>query len=87
MALTKEEKTEVKKSWQKSQNDAGGTALQIALLTKEIQKMTAHFKTHKHDNNSKRGLFLKLSHRKKLMKYLQRRDKPAYEKLVAVLDI
>ena len=55
MALTKEVKQEIIKEFAKSENDTGSAEVQIAILTKEINTLTDHFKTHPHDNHSKRG--------------------------------
>ena len=70
MALTKERKAELVKKFGKDQNDTGSIEVQIAILTEEINTLTEHFKTHKHDNHSKRGLLHKVGQRKSLLNYL-----------------
>ena len=64
MALTKERKAELVKKFGKDANDTGSIEVQIAILTEEINTLTEHFKTHKQDNHSKRGLLRKVAQRK-----------------------
>ena len=72
MAMTKEEKASIIKEFAKSKNDVGSAEVQIAILTKEINDLTDHLKTHIHDFHSKRGLFMKVGRRKKLLNYRQK---------------
>ena len=62
MSLTKDETLEVVKKFGKDEKDTGSTAVQIALLTKRIEDLQGHFKTHKKDNHSRTGLLLSLIH-------------------------
>ena len=87
MALTKEEKAKLIKDFGKSKNDVGSTEIQIAILTKEINELTEHLKVHIHDFHSKRGLFMKVGRRKKLLNYLKEKDVVSYRELIKKLNL
>ncbi len=87
MSLTKDEALEVVKKFGKDEKDTGSTAVQIALLTKRIEDLQGHFKTHKKDNHSRTGLLQIVSDRKKLLAYLKKSDLQAYTKLVKDLKL
>ena len=87
MALTKEVKQEIIKEFAKSENDTGSAEVQIAILTKEINTLTAHFKEHPKDNHSKRGLLHKVGQRKSLLNYLIKNDVTRYRKVVKDLGL
>ncbi|MEC7167166.1 MAG: 30S ribosomal protein S15 [Pseudomonadota bacterium] len=87
MSLTKDETLEVVKKFGKDEKDTGSTAVQIALLTKRIEDLQGHFKTHKKDNHSRTGLLQIVSDRKKLLAYLKKSDLQAYTKLVKDLKL
>ena len=87
MALTKERKAELVKKFGKDQNDTGSIEVQIAILTEEINSWTEHFKTHKQDNHSKRGLLHKVGQRKSLLNYLIKNDVTRYRKVVKELGL
>ena len=87
MSLTKDEALEVVKKFGKDEKDPGSTAVQIALLTKRIEDLQGHFKTHKKDNHSRTGLLQIVSDRKKLLTYLKKSDLQAYTKLVKDLKL
>lgn len=87
MALSKERVAELVKTYGKNENDTGSTEVQIALLTAQIQDLTAHLKSHKHDHHSRRGLFKLVGQRRGLLDYLQAKDHDAYVKLIAALGI
>ena len=87
MSLTKDETLEVVKKFGKDEKDTGSTAVQIALLTKRIEDLQGHFKTHKKDNHSRTGLLQIVSDRKKLLTYLKKSDLQAYTKLVKDLSL
>tara|TARA_Y100001958_G_C21190849_1_gene519035 strand:+ start:1192 stop:1461 length:270 start_codon:yes stop_codon:yes gene_type:complete len=87
MSLTKDETLEVVKKFGKDEKDTGSTAVQIALLTKRIEDLQGHFKTHKKDNHSRTGLLQIVSDRKKLLTYLKKSDLQAYTKLVKELKL
>lgn len=87
MALTKEEKSELVKKFGKNENDTGSIEVQIAILTKEINTLTEHFKEHKHDHHSKRGLLHKVGQRRSLLNYLLKTDVTRYRKVVKELGL
>jgi small subunit ribosomal protein S15 len=87
MSLTKDETLDVVKKFGKDEKDTGSTAVQIALLTKRIEDLQGHFKTHKKDNHSRTGLLQIVSDRKKLLAYLKKSDLQAYTKLVKDLKL
>ena len=87
MAMTKEEKANIIKEFAKSKNDVGSAEVQIAILTKEINDLTDHLKTHIHDFHSKRGLFMKVGRRKKLLNYLKENDVVSYRNVIKKLNI
>ena len=68
-------------------NDTGSSQVQIALLSLEIQELQKHLQAHKKDNSSRRGLLKKVSERRRLLKYLERENKKAYDKLVEELKL
>ena len=87
MSFTAADKAEVLKKYQRDPKDTGSPEAQVALTTLRINSLTEHFKTHKHDNESRRGLMRLVSQRRKLLTYLQRVDGKAYRKLIADLDL
>ncbi len=87
MALTKEDKARVVLEYGKSEKNTGATETQIALLTERINGLTEHFKVNKKDTNSRRGLLMLVGQRRKLLKYLQRRDLEGYRALIEKLNI
>ena len=87
MALTKEMKENIIKTYGKNDKDTGSTEVQIALLTAEINELNTHFQTHIHDFHSKRGLMKKIGHRRSLLTYLKNNDLKAYEELVKSLGL
>lgn len=87
MALTKENKAEIVKKFGKDQNDTGSIEVQIAILTEEINSLTDHFKEHKHDHHSKRGLLKKVGQRRSLLNYLIKHDVTRYRKVVKELGL
>jgi small subunit ribosomal protein S15 len=87
MALTKEEKTAAIASQQIHDRDSGSSEVQIAILTKRITSLTEHFKTHKKDHHSRRGLLKMVSKRRKLLDYVRRRDEGKYQTVIAALGI
>ena len=74
MTLTTEIKKEVIDKYQTSKEDTGSTNVQIALLTKKIESLSDHFKAHKKDNHSRRGLLMMVNKRRKLLDYLKKKN-------------
>lgn len=87
MAVTKEDKARVVKEFGASDKNTGSTEVQIALLTERIVQLTEHFKIHKKDTNSRRGLLMLVGQRRRLLKYLQRMDLDKYRELLARLNL
>ena len=87
MAVTKERKAELVKTYGKNEQDTGSTKVQIAILTEEINDLTEHLKEHKHDYHSKRGLLMKVGKRRSLLDYLKDTDVVSYRELIKDLGI
>ena len=87
MALSKERKAEIVKKFGRDTNDTGSIEVQIAILTEEINSLTEHFKEHKHDHHSKRGMLKKIGQRRSLLDYLKKRDVTRYRDLVKALGL
>lgn len=87
MSLSIEEKVKIVSEFGSNANDTGTTEVQIALLTHDILKLTQHFKTHKKDNHSRRGLMRKVNLRRSLLKYLKQKDKNRYSAIIAKLGL
>lgn len=85
--MNKETKKKLINEFRQSENDTGSIELQIALLTNRIETLTLHFKSHKKDFGSKRGLFKMVSRRKKYLQYLERQDINKYRNLIDRLGI
>jgi small subunit ribosomal protein S15 len=83
--LTKEEKKEILNKLGLTEKETGSTVFQVLLLTKRIEKLSDHLKIHKKDKSSKRGLINLLGKRKKLLKYLQRKEPELYQKTLEFL--
>ena len=87
MALTKEQKDQVIDKFKKHEGDSGSPEVQIALLTERINTLSAHFKMHKADHHSRRGLLKMVGQRKRLLSYLKRKDLDGYRSLIKELGI
>ena len=87
MSLSVERKAEVIKSVAAKATDTGSPEVQVALLTERINSLADHFKTHKKDNHSRRGLLLMVSRRNRLLKYVRNNDFPRYKKLIERLNL
>ena len=87
MGLTNEQKTSAIESHRIHDKDTGSSEVQISLLTNRITSLTEHFKTHKKDHHSRRGLLRMVSKRRKLLDYLRRRDEGKYQAVIAALGI
>ena len=75
------------KEYQKDPSDTGSADVQIALLTARIRHLTEHFKTHKKDHHSRRGLLRLVSQRKKLLSYVKSNDITSYADLISRLGL
>jgi small subunit ribosomal protein S15 len=86
-ALTAEDKREIVTRFGKGENDTGATEVQVALLTRRINHLTEHLRTHKHDHHSRRGLLMLVGQRRRFLNYLQKRDLEGYRALVRELGL
>ena len=87
MSLSTDRKAEVIKTHATKAGDTGSPEVQIALLTARINHLTDHFKTHKKDNHSRRGLLKLVSQRRQLLDYVKSRDASRYQKIIERLDL
>ena len=87
MSITKEKKTEIIGAHRQKEKDTGSPEVQVALLTKRINELTDHFKTHKKDNHSRRGLLKLVSQRRSLLDYLKRIEINRYHELISRLGL
>ena len=85
--LLQEEKTAVIEANRTHENDTGSPEVQIAILTKRINDLTEHLKTHKKDHHSRRGLLKMVGHRRNLLNYLAKKDIERYRAVVAKLGL
>ncbi len=85
--VRKDAKTAVIKENATKANDTGSPEVQVAILTERINYLTEHFKTHKKDNHSRRGLLKMVSKRRQLLDYVKRKDEPRYQKIIDKLGI
>ena len=81
------EKKEVVKDFGKNNTDTGSTEVQVALLTKKINELSEHFKIHKKDHHSRRGLLGMINNRRKLLKYLKGKNEEGYQELIKKLGL
>ena len=81
------EKKEIVKDFGKNNTDTGSTEVQVALLTKKINELSEHFKTHKKDHHSRRGLLGMINNRRKLLKYLKGKNEVGYQELIKKLGL
>lgn len=87
MTLTAEDKREITARFGKSEHDTGATEVQVALLTRRINELTEHLRTHKADHHSRRGLLMLVGRRRRFLNYLQRKDLERYRSLVRELGL
>jgi len=87
MSLAKEVKETIVGQFKQHEGDTGSPEVQVALLTKRITELTEHFKTHKKDNHSRRGLLKLVSQRRGLLDYLKKRDINRYHDLISRLGL
>jgi small subunit ribosomal protein S15 len=87
MTLTQEDKREVAERFGKDANDTCATEVQIALLTRRINDLTQHLRTHKHDHHSRRGLLMLVGRRRRFLNYLQKKDLERYRSLIRELGL
>lgn len=87
MSITTEDKQKLIETYRRGNNDTGSPEVQIAILTSRIKTLTDHFKTHKKDHHSRRGLMGLVSRRRQLLKYLRQTDYQRYRTIVQELKL
>lgn len=87
MSITAEKKQELIKEYAIKDGDTGSPEVQVAILTHRIVHLTEHFKTHKKDNHSRRGLLMLVNKRRKLLDYLNSKDEGRYQALIKSLGL
>jgi small subunit ribosomal protein S15 len=87
MTVTAERKKELVARFGKGEGDTGTPEVQIALLTERINDLTEHLRAHGRDHHSRRGLLMLVGQRRRLLRYLQRKDVERYRSLVAELGL
>ncbi len=87
MSITSERKAELIKEFATKEGDTGSPEVQVAVLTERIRNLTEHFKTHKKDNHSRRGLLKMVSRRRRLLDYVKAKDEARYKELITRLGI
>jgi small subunit ribosomal protein S15 len=87
MSITPDRKAAVVKDYATKEGDTGSPEVQVAILTTRIANLTEHFKTHRKDVHSRRGLLAMVSRRRKLLDYVKSRDEPRYRALIERLGI
>lgn len=85
--LSKEEKAQLVAKFGKSEKDSGSVEVQIAILTHEINRLNDHLKVHKHDHHSRRGLLMKVGHRRNLLNYLRKTNVQSYSNVIQELNL
>lgn len=87
MTITKEKTAELVEKFGKDAKDTGSIEVQIAILTHKIAALTEHFKEHKHDHHSKRGMLKMIGKRRSLLNYLKKNDVTRYRNVVKALGL
>lgn len=87
MSITAERKQELVKEYATKAGDTGSPQVQVAILSERIRNLTEHFKDHKKDNHSRRGLLALVSQRRSLLDYLRKKDEAGYQELINKLGL
>jgi small subunit ribosomal protein S15 len=87
MSITTERKAALVTEYATTAGDTGSPEVQVAILSERISNLTEHFKSHKKDNHSRRGLLKMVSQRRQLLDYLKRVDNGRYQSLIARLGL
>ncbi len=87
MPLAVEEKTQIVTKFRVHKTDTGSPEVQVAILSRRISDLTEHFKTHKKDHHSRRGLLTLVAQRRRLLNYLKKSSPERYQKLIQELGI
>lgn len=87
MSITADKKQELIKTFARGGEDTGSPEVQVAILSERIANLTEHFKTHKKDNHSRRGLLMLVNKRRRLLDYVKSRDVERYQSLIQRLGL
>jgi small subunit ribosomal protein S15 len=87
MALSKDVKKDVIEKFKLHDHDSGSPEVQIALLTERIRSLTDHFRVHKNDHHSRRGLLKLVGQRRRLLDYLKNKNSDSYKQVIKVLEL
>ena len=87
MSVTPQRKKEIIKKFAIEKNDVGSSTVQVAVLSERINNLTEHFKTHKKDFHSRRGLLQMVSRRRRLLDYLKRKTPEVYQDIIKALGL
>ena len=87
MSITAEEKQNLIKEYGTKSGDTGSPEVQIAILSSRIATLTEHFKTHKKDNHSRRGLLMMVAQRRKLLDYVKGKNEERYQDIIKRLGL
>ena len=87
MTLVTEKKKQLIESFKAHSQDTGSAGVQIALLTERINLLAGHFKLHKKDFNSRRGLLILVGNRRRLLNYIKKKDISKYQELLGKLNL
>ncbi len=87
MSIEPARKAELIKKFAQNEGDTGSPEVQVAILSERIANLTEHFKGHKKDNHSRRGLLKMVSQRRRLLDYVKRNDEARYKKLIEELGL
>jgi small subunit ribosomal protein S15 len=87
MSLTQEAKRDIVSKFGKSDSDTGSTEVQVALLTARINHLTDHLREHRKDHHSRRGLLMLVGQRRRLLRYMQKKDLDGYRTLIRELGL
>jgi small subunit ribosomal protein S15 len=87
MSLSVQDKADIVAKFARGQGDTGSPEVQVALLSAQIDDLQSHFKAHKHDHHSRRGLIRMVNQRRKLLDYLNRKDSARYVALIQTLGL
>ncbi|KPV39834.1 30S ribosomal protein S15 [Alicyclobacillus ferrooxydans] len=85
--LTNELKKQIVEKFQLHETDTGSPEVQVAILTERITQLTEHFRVHKKDHHSRRGLYKMIGHRRNLLNYIRNKDVNRYRELIQTLGL
>jgi small subunit ribosomal protein S15 len=87
LVLVKDKKKDIIEKYKLHARDTGSAEVQIAILTERINSLTDHFKSHKKDHHSRRGLLMMVGKRRRFLNYLKEKDTKKYEEIIGKLNL